>query len=266
MGAGSVAMKYKLITSGRSEIKISLKIISIYSNRTSRIKLIFYSRSYTMRPSTLSFVLASIAAQLVSAIDSIPKETLVSYNPDLWKCDAVYDGWGYCVQISGTTPLIIGGGMGGGNFHPTTMATSVKPAPTPVNTVLQPAKPEEFPPKRGQAYQCVPEALGKRAFTAIGSDLTNGVEQACNQIISGGDSKWLAKGNAYVGTAKVFSSKVFYEIKIWQGGFSFPRDLCVKQLNAAINQCHFQNGVTFGGCSYSEDGNVQACFFPSLNV
>ncbi|KAF3912365.1 hypothetical protein AA313_de0207562 [Arthrobotrys entomopaga] len=192
----------------------------------------------------------------------ISEADFLSYNPALARgCNNVKDRWGYCVHITGPTPIIP-------TVQTTTLRTittskpSSSSSPTPYR--LGPSHSDQFPPKSGQATQCVPEPAGKpRPWTVVNGDLKRGINAACDQMIGSG-SKWLEKGYRYTGVAKVLEQVVYYELEIWLGGFSVPRDTCVKQLRAAVDTCHFGNGATYGGCAYTDDGNLQACFFPSL--
>ncbi|KAK6540468.1 hypothetical protein TWF694_009262 [Orbilia ellipsospora] len=210
----------------------------------------------------------------------ISEANLLAYNPNLARnCNDIKDQWGYCIHITGSTPIIPTVPQGQTTTFKTTttpkpqpQTTTPKPqpqtttqTPPPANT-YPPVKPESLPPQNGQKTQCVALTPGKtQPWTVVNDDLQSGVDAACTQIM-GGDSKWLEKGNAYTGTTKIFGQVVFYQLKIWLGGFSVPRDTCVQQLRAAVNGCHFDNGATYGGCAYTEDGNLQACFFPSIGL
>ncbi|KAJ6264677.1 hypothetical protein Dda_0826 [Drechslerella dactyloides] len=204
----------------------------------------------------------------LAAAARIPLALLLAYNPALAKnCNAVKDSWGYCVSISDSVaeiPTVTGGSP---PAAATTKPAATTPAPEPSSFVRGPALPEQFPPKKGQLTQCIKQTTSEwPPFTVLGADLNKGIEQACTQILPGG-SKFLAPGNAYVGTVKLFTQLVYFDLKIWLGGFPVPHAMCVTQMKAAIDACHFGDPKptgTFGGCSYTDDGNLQACVFPSV--
>ncbi|KAJ6263641.1 hypothetical protein Dda_2209 [Drechslerella dactyloides] len=82
-----------------------------------------------------------------------------------------------------------------------TTTTSALPDPTFL--------PDQFPPKKGQAAQCVPEFPDDRfpngnlqPYMIWGDELTEGVQQACTKLLPGG-SKWLEKGDPYTVTVPV---------------------------------------------------------------
>ncbi|KAK6346809.1 hypothetical protein TWF696_006917 [Orbilia brochopaga] len=189
----------------------------------------------------------------LAAAANIPESSLTSFNPALARnCDDVKDGWEYCISIAGSAPAI---------------PTNVGPKPTPTPFVRGPALPEQFPPKKGQKTQCIRQTTAEwPPFTVLGADLNNAIRGACAKILPGG-SKFLDKGNAYGATAKLSTQLVYFNLKIWQGGFTVQQDLCVKHLQSVLSSCHFGDPKptgTFGGCAYTEDGNFQACVFPSI--
>ncbi|KAF3912133.1 hypothetical protein ABW21_db0205222 [Orbilia brochopaga] len=125
--------------------------------------------------------------------------------------------------------------------------------------------PEDFPPISGQPIQCVQATPGETPplSTTTGTALTSAIRSACAQILPGG-SMWLEKGYPYGGEVLVNGKAVDFYLKIWIGGFNVPQALCVQQLQAITKSCYFGTNpvLTYGGCSYTDDLNLQACIFP----
>ncbi|KAK6344347.1 hypothetical protein TWF696_007986 [Orbilia brochopaga] len=153
----------------------------------------------------------------------------------------------------------------------TTTTTSTTKSTTTLSTttgvVWATFTPEKFPPKSGESSQCAEKVTGQGqlAYAALGGKLNHAVAQACAKIVPGA-AKWLEKGNAYYSPVTVDNQTIKFYVKIWLGGFEVPRDLCLKQMTALVKECAYGNPAawTYGGCSYSDDLNLQACIFPTV--
>ncbi|KAF3908276.1 hypothetical protein AA313_de0205502 [Arthrobotrys entomopaga] len=236
----------------------------------------------------------------MSSVTGVSVATLFQLNPSISrKCFSLPIGWSYCIHIPGqdaspssttTTPTP-------DTPDPTTtttttaMITTQKPTTTRATTttttarttttssvpVHPPPVPDQFPPKQGKTTQCV------RAFSSgnfpdgsiqpyvlWGDELTQGIQQACAKLIPG-QSKWLEKGNPYTVSVPIYGRTMYFHMKIWLGGFPVPVDTCVSQVNAIFENCYSDTnprssgriGGSVGGCSYTDDLNLQVCFFPT---
>ncbi|KAK6530721.1 hypothetical protein TWF281_007560 [Arthrobotrys megalospora] len=151
-----------------------------------------------------------------------------------------------------------------------TASVAAKAATT--RTITTPTRPtftpEQFPPKKGQSIQCVVPTPGPVSppSIVIGLELSVAMQQACSKIFAGG-SKWVEKGDPYTQVVTVAGRAVKFQVKVWLGGFNMTYGLCAKQISAVRNECSFGNPPvgTFGGCSYTDDLNLQMCIFPTFD-
>ncbi|KAK6523245.1 hypothetical protein TWF694_006135 [Orbilia ellipsospora] len=232
----------------------------------------------------------------ISQNSGVSLSVIFKLNPALKaNCFDVTAGRGYCIHASGsgstdtttkstitttttTVPTTTQRPVTTTTIKPTTTTTTkVTTTTTTTNTDPDPTfVPDQFPPKKGQLAQCVPDFPNDtfpnghlQPYMIWGDDLTKGVQDACAKIIPGG-SKWLEKGNAYTVSVPIMGRTMYFHMKIWLGGFSVPVDSCVKQINSVFSHCSIGTpwgsegfGGTLGGCGYSDDLNLQACFFPT---
>ncbi|KAF3919870.1 hypothetical protein ABW21_db0201594 [Orbilia brochopaga] len=163
------------------------------------------------------------------------ESVLFDLNPALKANSVVKAGWGYCVGIPPTRAF----------------------------------NPDQFPPRANEPFQCIRAISGQPTppSTISGHELEGAIKDACAQILPGG-AKWLEKGQAYAASVLIpdnwTKNPVTFEVKIWKGGFLVPTEVCVKQLRDLYFNCYWARmaSSTYGGCSYSNDLNLQTCIFP----
>ncbi|EPS35643.1 hypothetical protein H072_10908 [Dactylellina haptotyla CBS 200.50] len=201
------------------------------------------------------------------ASNGLTNGELTQWNPALKSdCSGLFPNYYVCISIiPGTGPKITTT-----TAKPTTTAvtttvvttttksTTTPPPPPPVPTFT----PQQFPPIKGKAVQCVTATPGKPAPPSnyAGNTLARALKEACAQMLPSG-SKYLEKGLPYGGVAAEGGKNVNFYMKIWLGGFPVTNELCVEHMMNISNGCN-TNGRTFGGCAYSSDLNFQACIFP----
>ncbi|KAF3919924.1 hypothetical protein AA313_de0201895 [Arthrobotrys entomopaga] len=225
----------------------------------------------TLVADTRGFV-ARYALQIKLGGFSVTQDLCIQQLSTLSQCkgtnpSTTYGGCAYtsdgnfqaCIFPDGTTgtpaPWLVQTNTTPGNPPPSTSPTST---PALVHDTTQ------FPPSGG-ALQCiVPTRQDPNPASVWNAwNFPIAVQHACQQLV-GDSGKFLAVGNPYT-TSLVADTNGFraqYALQMKLGGFVVTQDLCVKQLST-LSQCKGSNpSTTYGGCTYTSDGNFEACIFP----
>ncbi|KAF3930336.1 Beta-glucanase [Dactylella cylindrospora] len=140
---------------------------------------------------------------------------------------------------------------------PNTVTENTNASPSVPQTPLSPSS---FPP--GETIQCATASQASGKSFNVDDPYVATVNSACWQLFPSG-SRWVDKGSPYEVTLTVDGSSVTFSINIHIGGFTMPQSLCVQQFTRISSDCRSGSApITYGGCVYSSDNNLQTCVLP----